>query len=480
MKGIPGIGSGVDIKRIVSALVSAERAPKDAQLARLEKATTTKFSALGQFKGVLSELQTALKDLNSAALFDKRTASSSNTSAVTSVATNKALAGSYQVEVSRLASASKVATQALPGDFSAGAGGTLTVKLGAADAGTEIAIGLGDDLASIRDKLNAALKDKGVTANIVNDPAGGTSRLVLNAKDTGVGKDIYIETAGTALADLAIGSIDYGDPAKPVGNLAAVAGDAAGYLTQAQDAVFKIDGLTLTSSTNTISNAIPDVTLTLVGKTEESKPLMVTVGQDTAGVRNNIKKFVDSYNKLITTTNQLTAVVPVGDGKPPVTGGLVGDASVRSLLGAVRGELSSPVGQDGASLRVLADLGITTQKDGTLKIDDKQLDLALAENYDAVGAFFTGDQGLMTRLESRVVGYVQNGGVLEQRMNSLQSTLKSVDSQKATLELRVAQVQARLFKQFNAMDALVGQLTNTSDRLAQALNNLPGVVKKDS
>ena len=65
-------------------------------------------------------------------------------------------------------------------------------------------------------------------------------------------------------------------------------------------------------------------------------------------------------------------------------------------------------------------------------------------------------------------------------MNSLQSTLKSVDSQKATLELRVAQVQARLFKQFNAMDALVGQLTNTSDRLAQALNNLPGVVKKDS
>lgn len=98
MASITGIGSGMDIKSIVSALVSAERAPKDAQLARLEKATTTKFSALGQFKGVLSELQTALKDLNSAALFDKRTASSSNTSAVTSVATNKALAGSYQVK----------------------------------------------------------------------------------------------------------------------------------------------------------------------------------------------------------------------------------------------------------------------------------------------------------------------------------------------------------------------------------------------
>ena len=481
MAGITGIGSGIDINSIVGAMVNAERAPKEAQLARLEKASTTKFSALGQLKSALSELQTALKDLNNPSLFEKRTATSSNTTALTASAGSAALAGSYQVEVGRLASASKVATQTLTSDFSATGAGSLTVKLGAGDeSGVEVAIEAGDDLAAIRDKLNTALKDKGISANIVNDPAGGTSRLVLSAKETGAGQDIYIETADVALADLAIGSIDYSDPGNPVGTLAAVSGSAAGYLEQASNAEFKIDGLSLTSASNTIGNAIPDVTLTLVGKTEENKPLSVTVGQDNAGVKSSIKKFVDTYNKLISTSNQLTNVTQVGEGKAPVVGGLVGDATVRTLLSGVRSELGNPAGESGDAVRILADLGITTQRDGTLKIDDSQFDAALADNYDAVGAFFTGDTGLMKRLEQRIEGYTQTGGILDERMKGLQSTISGIDKQKETLNRRIEQLQTRLFAQFNAMDSLVGQLSQTGDRLAQALGSLPGVVKKES
>lgn len=481
MAGIPGIGSGLDINSIVGALVNAERAPKEAQLARLEKASTTKFSALGQLKSALSELQASLKDLNKPSLFEKRTATSSNTTALTASAGSAALAGSYQVEVGRLASASKVATQTLASDFSATGEGTLTVKLGAGDeAGVEVAIEAGDDLAAIRDKLNTALKDKGISANIVNDPAGGTSRLVLTAKETGAGKDIYIETPDTALADLAIGSIDYSDPDNPVGALAAVSGSAAGYLEQAANAEFKIDGLSLSSASNTVGNAIPDVTLTLVGKTEAGKPLSVTVGQDNAGVKSNIKKFVDTYNKLISTSNQLTNVTQVGEGKPPVVGGLVGDATVRTLLGSVRNELVNPGGESGDAVRILADLGITTQKDGTLKIDDGKLDSVLRDNYDAVGAFFVGDAGLMKRLEQRIEGYTQVGGIFDERMKGLQSTISGIDKQKETLNRRIEQLQTRLFAQFNAMDSLVGQLSQTGDRLAQALGSLPGVVKKES
>lgn len=480
MAGITGIGSGIDINSIVGAMVNAERAPKEAQLARLEKASTTKFSALGQLKSALSELQTALKDLNNPSLFEKRTATSSNTTALTASAGSAALAGSYQVEVGRLASASKVATQTLASDFSATGAGTLTVKLGAGDAGVDVPIETGDDLAAIRDKLNTALKDKGVSANIVNDPAGGTSRLVLSAKETGAGKDIYIETADAALADLAIGSIDYSDPDNPVGTLAAVSGSAAGYLEQASNAEFKIDGLSLSSASNSIDNAIPDVTLTLVGKTEAGKPLNVTVGQDNAGVKSSIKKFVDTYNKLISTTSELTNVTQVGEGKAPVVGGLVGDATVRTLLSGVRSELGNPVGASGDAVRTLADLGITTQKDGTLKIDDGKLDSALKDNYDAVGAFFTGDSGLMKRLEQRIEGYTQVGGILDERMKGLQTTISGIDKQKETLNRRIEQLQTRLFAQFNAMDSLVGQLNQTSDRLAQALGSLPGVVKKGS
>jgi flagellar hook-associated protein 2 len=466
MAGITGIGSGLDINSIVGALINAEKAPKEAQLARLEKASTTKFSALGRLKSALGAFQTAMKDLNSPALFEKRTATSSNSSALTATASKTALAGSYKVTVERLASASKVATAALAGDFAATGSGQLSVKLGASDAGVNVDIASGDTLADIRDKLNAALKDKGITANIVNNPADGTSRLVLNAKETGGGQDISIETADAGLTALV------------VDGASEVVGDAAGYLQQAADAEFTIDGLVLKSSSNTVDGAIPDVTFTLVGKTEVDKPLTVNVGQDKSGVTANIKKFVEAYNKLIATTSELTSVVVVGEGKAPVVGGLVGDASVRMLLSGVRNELVNPADQEG--VRVLADLGITTQKDGTLKIDDATLSKALTDNFDAVGAFFTGDNGLMSRVDKRIDGFAKTGGVLEQRMSGLQSTLTGIDKQRETLTRRVEQMQARLLSQFNAMDALVGQLNQTSERLAQSLGNLPGVVKQDN
>lgn len=465
MAGITGIGSGLDINSIVGALVNAEKAPKEAQLARLEKASTTKFSALGQLKSALAAFQTAMKDLNSPALFEKRTATSSNNSALTATASKTALAGSYKVTVERLASASKVATAALASDFAATSGGQLNVKLGASDVGVDVDIASGDTLVNIRDKLNAALKDKGVTANIVNNPADGTSRLVLNAKVTGAGQDISIETGAAGLAALV------------VDGASEVVGGAGGYLQQAADAEFTIDGLALKSASNTVDGAIPDVTFSLIGKTEADKPLTVNVGQDKSGVTANIKKFVEAYNKLIATTSQLTSVVAVGEGKPPVVGGLVGDASVRALLSGVRNELVNPAGQEG--VRVLADLGITTQKDGTLKIDDAILSKTLNDNFDAVGAFFAGDNGLMSRVDKRIDGFVKAGGVLEQRMSGLQSTISDIDKQRATLTRRVEQMQARLLSQFNAMDSLVGQLNQTSERLTQALGNLPGVVRQD-
>lgn len=471
MAGITGIGSGVNINEIVGALVNAEKAPKEAQLARLEKASTTKFSALGTLKGALSEFQTAMKDLNSLALFEKRTATSSNSAAVSASAEKTALSGTYQLAVKQLATSSRVATASVSNTsaepYAASGDGQLTVKLGADDsAGVLVDIKSGDTLEQIRDTLNATLKDKGISANIVNNPADGTSRLVLNAKDTGAGKDIVI-TAAPGLEDLAVdGAV------KGVGNSAGYLGDPA------QSAVFTIDGLEQTSSTNSLKDVIPGVTFNLLSKTETDKPLTLTVGQDKAGVTANIKKFVDAYNKLIKTTSELTNVTQVGEGKAPVVGGLVGDATVRTLLSGVRNELVNPAGQEG--IRVLADLGITTQNDGTLKIDDTKLGAAITDNFAAVGSFFTGDNGLMSRVDKRIDGYIQTGGVLEQRMKGLTSTLADVGKQKEALTRRVGQMQTRLFAQFNAMDVLVGNLNATSNRLTQALGSLPGVVKQSN
>lgn len=467
MAGVSGIGSGLDINSIVGALVNAEKAPKEAQLARLEKASTTKFSALGTLKGALSEFQTAMKDLNSLSLFEKRTATSSNTSALSASAEKAALTGTYQVAVTQLATSSRVATGAIPSAYPAPSAGQLTVKLGAADtAGVKVDVAAGDTLEQIRDKLNTTLKDKGISANIVNNPADGTSRLVLSAKETGAATDIVVE-AGVGLEAYAVdGAVKAGE-------------GSAGYLGKpAQDAIFSIDGLEQTSATNSLKDVIPGVTFNLLSKTETDKSLTLTVGQDKAGVTASIKKFVDAYNKLIKTSSELTNVTQVGEGKPPVVGGLVGDATVRTLLSGVRNELVNPAGEEG--IRVLADLGITTQKDGTLKVDDEKLSTAITDNFDALGSFFTGDNGLMSRVDKRIDGYIQTGGVLEQRMKGIQTTLTDIEKQRETLTRRVSQLQTRLFAQFNAMDALVGNLNATSDRLAQALGSLPGVVNQSN
>ena len=466
MAGITGIGSGLDINNIVKAMVEAETAPKAAQLSRLEKTTTTKISALGSLKGALSNFQTTMKDLNKMSLFENRTAVSSNTSALTASASKTALSGTYSVAVQQLATSSKVATAALAKDFSADAAGTLTVSLGNDDESpVTVNIENGASLIEIRDALNAQLKDKGISANIVNNPSTKQPQLVLSAEATGDGKDISIVGAGGNLSDL---NID-GASAPTIG--------VGGYLEKASNAKFTIDGLALESASNTIDDAIPDVSFTLKGKTDEGKPLTVKVGQDDSGVKAQLQKFVDSYNELIKVSNELTGVTKVGDDKAPVVGGLVGDATVRTLLSGVRNELTKSSGIEGA--QVLADLGITTQKDGTLKIDDAKLGKALENNFDAVALFVAGDNGLMTRMDKRISGYVETGGVLEQRIKGLTTTTTNIDAQREALIRRTGQIEARLFKQFNAMDALVGQLNATSDRLSQSLSNLPGFTRKD-
>src|SRR5690606_11010323 len=145
-------GSGMDIDAMVGALVAAEKAPKEAQLNRLETATTTKISALGTLRTALSSFQSALKDLNDIKLFENRSAKSSNTDLLTATASKTAQAGSYSVKIEQLATGSKTATKALEGDFATAAAGKLTGKVGSGE-GIEVAIGKDASLADVKDAL---------------------------------------------------------------------------------------------------------------------------------------------------------------------------------------------------------------------------------------------------------------------------------------------------------------------------------------
>jgi len=455
-------------------MVAAERAPKETQLANLEKKTTTQITAIGALKSAVSDFQSALGALNKPELFQARSATSSKPDLVGVTATTTAGAGSYQLEVKSLASSSKVALAAIPNTAEAPArftSGAFEVSLGvpgippAPNTKESFSITIDEDnntLAGVRDAINTAGKDMGVSATIVTDEYG--SRLVLSSSKTGEGRDITVTANGVDEPGLiGLSALNFTGTSGT--------GKDARVLTSAQSAELYVDGLKVISETNKVDGAIEGVTLDLKAKTVANEPLTIAVAEDKAGVKKQIQSFVDSYNKLIGVINAQTKVTAVGDDKAPLTGALVGDATARALLNTVRNELINVQG-DGA-LRALTDLGITTQKDGTLAIDSAKLDRSMANNFADLPALFTGDQGLAARLDGKLKPYTETGGILAQRNKTMTETISKIDDQKEALARRITSLQERLYKQFNAMDLLVGQLSNTSSSLLASLENLP-------
>jgi len=474
MAGVTGIGSGIDIDSIVASMVAAERAPKETQLATLEKKTTTQITAVGALKSAISDFQTALGALNKPELFQARSATSSKSDLVGVTASTAAGAGSYQLEVKSLASSSKVALAAIPNTAEAPArftSGTFEVSLGVPgippEPNTKESFSVTIDennntLAGVRDAINTAGIDMGVSATIVTDEYG--SRLVLSSSKTGAGRDITVTATGADEPELiGLSALNF-DGTSGTGKDARV-------LTSAQSAELYVDGLKVISETNKVDGAIEGVTLDLKAKTVANEPLTIAVAEDKAGVKKQIQSFVDSYNKLIGVINAQTKVTSVGEDKAPVAGALVGDATARTLLNTIRNELVNVQG-DGA-LRALTDIGITTQKDGTLAIDSTKLDKAMAGNFGELSGLFTGDKGLASRLDAKLKPYTETGGILEQRNKAMTETITKIDDQKEALTRRITSLQERLYKQFNAMDLLVGQLSNTSSSLLASLENLP-------
>lgn len=464
MAGITGIGSGIDIDSIVKSMVAAERAPKESQLKTLESKTTTRITAIGALKSAITEFQNALGNLNKPEVFKARAASSSNADLLSVKAGVTAGAGSYKVAVSQLASGSKVALQAFKNDAAnpvALGAGTLRISVG--DSELPITVDESNNtLAGIRDAINKAGADKGVSATIVTDDAG--SRLVLSSSATGKDESITVAVDDGSTGDLSLLAFA-GGTNKPG------ADGSAGVITQAQDAVLTIDGLTVTRKTNSIDDAIEGVTLELKGLVDEKEPLTVGVTLDEAGVKKQIQSFVDAYNKLIGVINAQTKVTSVGEGKAPVTGALVGDATARTLLNTIRNELVSVQGSGG--IRALTDIGVSTQKDGTLKVDSDKLSKVVSGNFAELSELFAGDKGLATRLDEKLKPYTQTGGILEQRNKVMTETISKLDKQKMDLDRRITSLQERLYKQFNAMDALVGKMASTSSSLLASLENLP-------
>lgn len=391
-----GLGSGIDIRSLVDQLVAAEKAPTENRLNRQQQSVQSQLSAYGSLKSALSSFQDQVKALQDGSSFGGMKANVSNEDALGVSVSAAARSGSYQVEVDALAQSQSLASAAFEKDAVVG-GGELTFRFGAvttdaerqitgfdenpARAAKTVSIAPGSSVAQIRDAINEA--DIGVQASIINDGVG--DRLVFSSKDSGAANGFTIEAEGDAgLAQLAFHE-----------------GNSAAELTRAgQDARLNINGLSITRSDNTISDAIEGVTFSL--KEVSSSGTRIDINRDKAAATEKIKSFVGAYNKLQQQMTDLTRY----DAENQRASALTGNAMMRTLSSNLRNLLTHPVGVlQGGGVTALADLGIISKADGTLEIDAGKLDKAVDQHFDEIGALFntmglTGDAHEVEYLKS--------------------------------------------------------------------------------
>ncbi|HZQ60955.1 MAG TPA: flagellar filament capping protein FliD, partial [Casimicrobiaceae bacterium] len=356
------------------------------QLDTQQAVDQAKITAYGTLKSALSALQSAVQSLASPATFQTITATSSNPSALTVSVSGKPVAGTYSIAVDHLAQTQKLSSGGFAATSTVIGTGALTFDFGTYDGTANtftssgkglktVAIGAGQNtLSGIRDAVNAA--GIGVTATIVNDGTAAGNHLVFTST-SGAANSVKLTVAdddgnNTDLAGLS--QLAYDPTAAP---------GAGGNLTEkvaAQDAQAEIDGITVTSATNTLQGTLDGLTINLLGQTTANAT--ISVAPSTSNVDASVNAFVKAYNDLTSTITNLTKY----DATNKQASTLTGDATARTIQNQLRTLLGGKLGN--GTYSTLSQVGISFQTDGTLKLDSTKLDAALAASPSAVSQLF--------------------------------------------------------------------------------------------
>lgn len=384
-----GLGSGLDVNSLVSQLVAAERSVSDSQLNRQEISLTSKFSALGSLKGSLGGFKATLSGLNTLSSFSTNKATSSDTSVFTATADSQALSSDYSIAVSQLATSHSLASTGFSdSDETAIGTGTITIRRGTTDyvPGTDTynSFTLNEDSTAANitiDSSNNTLEgimaaindaDIGISASIINDGSG--FRLLLSSETTGENNSLEI-----AVADDDANDTDTSGLSRLAFNASATNLEQT---NAALDANFTINGLAISSESNSVSSAIPGVTLDL--KTTSASTVTLSVAADLTPVISGVNSFIAGYNSFISTANSLSSY----DAENDVAAALVGDFTLRSISGQIGNILRSAVSGLTGTISNLSELGITTTAAGTLVLDSSVLTAAVNENPQQVSQMF--------------------------------------------------------------------------------------------
>jgi flagellar hook-associated protein 2 len=440
----------IDVNSLVTQLMTVEAQPL-AALQDKESKLQSKISAYGQVAGAMSSLETALGKLRSANTFNTVSPTVSGTSVTALASSGAGTAGSYTVEVTTLARGQSSASAAMASNTSLGTGaltitrGSSTVTINTGGAGQPTT------LAELRNAINADTT-LNVRASLVAD--GSQVRLVLNS-ETGLANAFTVDATG------------------------ALSGFAFTTPQTALDASYKVNGLPLTSASNTLTDVIGGVTMTLAATGTST----VSVASDTKGIGEAVKAFVDAYNALNSKVKSLTAY----DATTKTGAVLNGESALRRALAQLRGIVGSSMTPSASGdYKQLSSIGVQFQRDGTLALNTTTFEAALKADPEKVSRLFTAgsttasstdyeddaSHGFAVRLKGMLSSMLDTEGLLGSRKDGLNSQLERMKDQETRMQSQLALKQARLVQQYSALNAQLQTMGQASSALANALASL--------
>jgi flagellar hook-associated protein 2 len=453
-----GAGSGIFSNDLVDQLVQAERSPTESRLNRRESEAQAKISAFGKIRSALEALRSPMEALSQADSMRAFAGSSSNEAVVgVSVDSSEASRGSYNLDVTQLASAQSLASNSFADrDTTQVGSGTLTLTVGGTT--TDIVIdGSNNTLEGVAEAINGA--NAGVSAGIVDTGSG--FRLVMSSDESGTANEISITSAD-----------DDNNNTDMNGLSQFVFDGATSNMEQtvaAKDAIMNVNGIEITRSSNTVEGVVDGVTFNLT----DTGTSTVKVTQDSEEVAGRVQAFVDKFNAL---QDQIKNVAGFNSTSERA-GVLSGDSTIRSIQSDLRQKLTSiPAGLEGSPIRMLADIGIKTDPStGKLEFDQTKFKEQLGENPDAMTALFSeseSGEGIARQMVDSVESFLASDSTLANRTDGLSETLERIGDQRIDLNDRIASYRERLVKQFSAADRLVSQIQSTGNFVQQQLASI--------
>ena len=456
-----GAGSGIDVKGLAQSLVEAEKTPKkeriDAKIAQSE----AKITGYGAVKFALSELKSAFGKLNDASDFGSIKPNNTQPNALGISASSTAEAGSYNIEVLQTAlmqrtASSNFADRATPlnviSPATTGTSFSLNLTVGGVNKG-DIAV-VNPTPAGMVSAINGA--KLGVTAQLINT---GSGYNVVITGETGATKAFSLTSKDSNGA--AVSGVSFSTP-----------------LQTATDASLKINGLTVSRSSNTITDVIDGVTLDLFANTTGTA--RIDLNRDTTGIKDNIKGLVKAYNEFEETLKIL------GDRASEVEefgGALAGDSSLQSIRSQVRAMITDTSSTPGTTITAARNVGLSVDRYGKLNLDESKLDTALQNNFTEVSTLFsagtnnksiysTAPGGLAGDAINKIEKMLLSTGTIDTQSKSAADKITKYKEELAVLDERMEKLMTRYMNQFSIMESIVGNSKSTREGLKSTFEGM--------